>query len=106
MQGFALGCIGLSREDFLELTPEEFNAVVWQWQRMEESRNRTAWEQARLSGFLAVLPYSGKRVKMPHDLFAFVWETSRSNKKRSESAKPMNREELNAYFDKLERRYG
>lgn len=73
---------------------------------MEESRSRTAWEQARLSGFLAVLPYSAKRVKMPRDLFAFVWETSRPNKKRTESAKPMSREELNAYFDKLEKRYG
>lgn len=80
--------------------------MAWQWQRLEDSRNRTAWEQARLSGFLAVLPYSGKKVKTPRDLLAFVWENGCLDKKKPEPAKPMNRAELNAYFDKLEKRYG
>lgn len=102
--GFALGCIRLTRHDFMSMTPEEFNAVVWQWRRLEEARSRESWEQARLAGFLAVVPYCGKKVKLPRDLFPFVWEQRPTPAAIPE--KPMDKETLAAYFTRLEKRYG
>ena len=38
-----MGRVGMSREDFLQLTPEEFEAVLAQYARLREEQMHTGW---------------------------------------------------------------
>ena len=103
--GLALGCIGLSRSDFFALTPEEFNACLAQWQRQEENLFHASWEQARLTGYLALLPYAKKGIKEPQDLFRFAWEIPlETNNKPTVST--LTAEEFATEFERVAQKYG
>ena len=51
-----MGRVGMSREDFLQLTPEEFEAVLAQYARLREEQMHAGWEQARMIAFAAAAP--------------------------------------------------
>lgn len=100
-----MGCIGLSRADFLALTPEELDACIGQWLRREENRFRAGWEQARLAGYLALLPYAKKGIKEPQDLFRFAWEIPlETNNKPTVST--LTAEEFATEFERVTQKYG
>ena len=68
-----MGRVGMSREDFLQLTPEEFEAVLAQYARLREEQMHTSWEQARMIAFAAVAPHTS-RLRQPEDLMPFPWD--------------------------------
>ena len=105
--------MSLSRSDFLALTPEEFNACLTQWQQWEEQRYHAGWEQARLGGYLALLPYAKKSIKEPQDLFRFAWEIPPSPDipaSKKENAEPdvniLTQEAFEAEFNRVANKYG
>ena len=56
--GFALGVVHMRLDDWARLTLQEYASVVKAWSEDRDHMNREAWEQARLCGYSAVLPYS------------------------------------------------
>lgn len=88
--GFALACLRLSREDFMSMTPAEFSATTEQWGLYEERQAHASWERARLIGYMAVSPYTGKKVREPSDLIRFAWEKENTTKKTGkDTSRPM-----------------
>ena len=71
--GIALGCVGMSYQDFCLCTPLEFSRVMEQYQKMEEQRVRLSWEQTRFLATTTLSPYS-KKVLKPTDIMAFPWD--------------------------------
>lgn len=45
--GIAVGCIGMSHDDFRKCTFGEFESICKAWHEMTEGQNRDAWERAR-----------------------------------------------------------
>jgi len=75
--GIAIGCIGLSRKEFLELTPNEFNAIYEQWNTWETYCHQTSWEQTRFMAHCTILPHVKKGIS-PTDLIRFDWDSELS----------------------------
>lgn len=73
MLGFALGCVGLSYDDFACLTPEEFAAVCKSYNSGVENRERSEWERVRTAVSILIQPYMKKRVS-PADILPFPWD--------------------------------
>lgn len=46
--GHALGCVGLSLDDFCRLTPSEFGAVCKAWLERQEQTMQDGWERMRM----------------------------------------------------------
>ncbi len=47
----------MSLDDFVRLTPDEFEAVAAKISEREDERRRDGWEQARIVAKIAVSPY-------------------------------------------------
>ena len=95
--GIALGRVGLRLADFEALTPDELDEVLKQYAEQEESRQRNAWEQARMIAFSAVAPHS-KRIRRPTDLLKFDWDGKPIRKEEDEK---MTLEERRNLMDEL-----
>mgnify|MGYP006372428295 CR=1 FL=1 len=74
MMGLAIGCIGMSREDFLQSTPDEFNAIAEAYNNHSTMIHRTSWEQTRFMAQCMLMPYSKKTMKAT-DVIKFEWDT-------------------------------
>jgi hypothetical protein len=98
--GFALACLRLSREDFMSMTPAEFSATTEQWGLYEERQAHASWERARLIGYMAVSPYTGKKVREPSDLIRFAWEKENTTKKNGKRHIPTDEDfaRVEAYY--------
>ena len=92
-----MGRVGMSREDFLQLTPEEFEAVLAQYARLREEQMHTGWEQARMIAFAAVAPHTS-RLRGPEDLMRFPWEEAATDRPK---APRMTIEERRRLMDEL-----
>lgn len=71
--GYALGCIGLSYDDFCRLTPEEFGAVSKAYQEYREAEYRGEWERMRLLATITIQPHVKKKMT-PQALLPFEWD--------------------------------
>lgn len=69
----AVGCIGMTVDDFCQCTPLEFSAIAQGWNDAEQRRERAAWERARLQCTCMLQPYSRKRLE-PQDVLRFAWD--------------------------------
>lgn len=69
----AVGCIGMTVDDFCQCTPSEFQAVYESWNDAEQRKERAAWERARLQCTCMLQPYSKRKLE-PRDVFRFEWE--------------------------------
>lgn len=69
----ALGCIGLSYEDFCGLDYDELAAVMGAWRDMKEQESRSEWERMRVLAAITVQPHCGKRVT-PSELVPLPWD--------------------------------
>lgn len=69
--GQAVGVVGMSRDDFLDSTPDELGAIF----KAYASKEHGAWERARFLACMSLQPYipKGKRV-VPTDILRFPWE--------------------------------
>ena len=92
-----MGRVGMSREDFLQLTPEEFEAVLAQYARLREEQHRADWERARMIAFAAVAPHTS-RLRGPEDLVRFPWEEETEERPK---APRMTIEERRRLMDEL-----
>lgn len=101
MLGIALGQMGMSVEDFDQLTPTQF-AITYKWYlKRVEIECKRSWEQTRyiLTGILA--PYSKKSLA-PTDIMNFEWD-------EKEVARELTKEEIEntrKRFEELERLWG
>lgn len=71
--GIAVGCVGMSLEDFERCTPFEFYSITEQWEQEKERRMQDDWERARFQAAVSIQPYSKKPIK-PTDIIKFPWE--------------------------------
>ena len=70
----AMGCMGMSYEDFARCTPLEYAAVWRAWHEAAERREQSEWERLRMSCLCMLQPYSKKRLRA-EDVMRFPWET-------------------------------
>lgn len=101
LMGIAMGCIGMSMQDFCQCTPSEFMSIYKAWIKSREQTERNAWERARISCLCSLQPYSKKRLKAT-DIMEFPWEKEKI---------PCNREKLSASeemerYKAAKRKYG
>ena len=74
--GHALGCVGLSLDDFCRLTPGEFEAVCKAWHDLHEDEMRDSWERMRMSATIGIQPHIKGKIT-PEKLLPFPWEKSK-----------------------------
>lgn len=99
--GIALGCIGISMQDFERCTPSEFKAIFDAWNGGCERIERSEWERVRMSCLCSLQPYSKKKLR-PADIMEFPWEKQLVKTQRHDET----REEVNARYEKAKRRFG
>ena len=71
--GYAMGCIGLSLEDFCALTPAEFAAACKAYAEEREQGERRSWERMRLLAAVCIQPHVRKRIS-PQQLIPLPWD--------------------------------
>lgn len=92
--GVAIGCIGMSFEDFEAVTPDEFRAIHRLYMQREESRLHDEWERIRTHATIIVQSFSKKKLE-EKKILHFPWDgkaeksehratATRSNKSRFE----------------------
>lgn len=69
----AMGCVGMSMDDFDRCTPSEFSAIMEQWGRQRKENVKLTWEQARFLATCFLQPYSRKTLKST-DVARFSWD--------------------------------
>ena len=77
--GIAMGCIGMSMDDFCRCTPSEFRATWNVWHEMHEQRERGAWERMRMECLCTLQPYSNKSLEAK-DIMQFPWDAEKNEK--------------------------
>lgn len=97
----ALGCIGMSREDFERCTPFEFYKAWERWAETRRDAERSAWERTRVSALFALQPYA-KSTLRPHEILPLPWDGEQPPEEREEVSK----EEFNARFEAAKQRFG
>ena len=65
--------MGLSRPDWLALTPTQYSLFRESWNKRSEMADRAAWEIARWQVFRNLCPPQGKKIAIT-DLIRFHWE--------------------------------
>lgn len=98
--GIALGCMGMSMDDFCRCTPSEFAQVWSAWNGME----RGAWERMRMECIASLQPYSRKTLR-PADVMPLPWDVDKEDEKRNEDEE-LTREELLSRMEEVKKRYG
>lgn len=73
MLGYGVGVIGLRTEDFLDMTPEEFEAVATAYEKRQEEQQQTDWERMRLLATIGIQPHITERMT-PQRLLPFPWD--------------------------------
>ena len=91
----ALGCIGISYDDFCALSPAEFHQVHQSWAELETDRLHGDWERTRILATISVQPHLKKAIK-PQKLLPLPWD----KKARTKVSKPSTRER----FDEIVKR--
>lgn len=73
--------MGLSRNDFLDLTPFQFSEIVRNHYKTQEEKEKAKWERARYIAFAAVMPYlDSKKRNTPQSVFPMPWDVKRESK--------------------------
>ena len=101
MLGIALGCIGMSRDDFERCTPFEFYEVWSRWGLQHRDNERGAWERVRVMALFFIQPYVKSKLTA-HDILPLPWDEEESSGKAEEISK----EEFKRRFEEAKRRNG
>lgn len=101
--GVALGCIGLSFDDFCKLDYDEFESICKAWSENAETAYRDDWERARLMATICIQPHIKKRIT-PQKLLPLPWDNARKERKDSKPRRTMpgSRER----FEEVKKRIG
>lgn len=98
MLGYALGVIGLPRDEFRRLTIEEFDAVCFAHTRHTEELEQSKWERMRMLATIVIQPHVKDRLTAK-DLMKFPWD----KKTEPEEVCMTHDERLEAAHDALKR---
>lgn len=98
--GLALGCMGMSMDDFCRCTPSQFKEAFRYSQELEERRRRGAWSRTRTACLCALQPYSNRRLRA-EDVMVFPWE-----KEGGGDGEGLSKEEVARRFAAAKKRYG
>lgn len=101
--GTAVGCIGMSVDDFCRCTPLEFSKVYEGWAEAEQRRERAAWERTRMQCTCMLQPYSRHKLK-PQDVMRFAWDASTDP--ATDKAESLTAKEIRERFEKVKREQG
>lgn len=97
MLGFAMGVCGMSFNDFILLTPFEFQAVIDARTRHDEQLRRDIWESARMQAAISVSPFSRRPVS-PARIMPLPWD--KSEKPHHQSA-PLSKQQALSSLETL-----
>lgn len=75
----AVGCVGMSYNDFCRCTPGQLKMILDRWSRKEKLMSRERWEQTRFLATTVLQPYAKKALK-PTDVAKFKWEKDQKPK--------------------------
>lgn len=96
----AVGCIGMSVEDFERCTPSEFTEIGKIWLEREEYTNKRTWEQTRLIGYSSLRPYLKPGVTA-EQIFPLSWDGKKEN-----TANEISKEEFKARYAAAKKKWG
>lgn len=100
----AVGCIGMSHDDFCKCTFGEFESICKAWREMTEGQNRDAWERARTVAAIVIQPHLKKGSKITaKQLLPLPWD--KKQPPRSEALQ-LTAEEKRKRFEELAHRLG
>ena len=102
--GIAMGCIGMSMDDFGRCTPSEFYEVYGAWIDHQQARERTRWEMVRTECLCTLQPYSPKKLS-PEDVMEFEWDKEK-NAATATNRPQLTHEEEMARYREMKRKYG
>jgi len=92
--------MGLSRPDWLALTPKQYTIFREAWYRKSSAREHETWEVARWQVFRTLCPPTKKQISIT-DLIEFPWETEGEKGKKGEAVKESSKER----FENLKERW-
>lgn len=95
MMGVAIGCIGMSYDDFMWLDWGEFRAIYGAWRKYREGVEQSEWERMRMLASICISPHV-KHAPTPQRLLPFPWE-----KPKRKNAPKVGKEEAKARFERL-----
>lgn len=101
----AVGCIGMSHDDFCKCTFGEFESICKAWREMTERESREAWERARTIAAILIQPHVKKGNKVtPQQLISLPWD--KKQKRRSGKTPELTAEEKRKRFEEVAHRLG
>ncbi len=95
MMGIAIGCVGMSYDDFMWLDYGEFKSIYSAWRRCREDQEQAEWERMRMLASICISPHV-KHSPTPQKLLPFPWE-----KPRKKSVPVVGKDEAKARFEGL-----
>lgn len=95
MMGIAIGCIGMSYDDFMWLDFAEFRSIYGAWRRHREEAEQSEWERMRMLASICISPHV-KHAPTPQRLLPFPWE-----KPGKKAAPKVGKEEAKRRFEEL-----
>jgi len=75
MMSIAIGTMGLSLNDFMDLTPFQFSEIYNRWRKKKEEEEKESWDRTRYLAFAAVLPHLKREIEhTPQSVFPLPWD--------------------------------
>lgn len=90
--GIAMGCMGMSIDDFCRCTPSEYYAAYEAWHDAVDAAERGKWERVRMQCLCILQPYSKDKLKT-RDIMQFAWDKEVQVETPEEKEK-LSREEI------------
>lgn len=100
----AVGCIGMSVDEFCRCYFDEFEAIYHAWAEMREGDTRDSWERTRTLAAINIQPHVRKKIT-PRQLLQLPWDNVYKGR-RGEAPQSLSREELRARAEEVARRLG
>jgi len=99
--GFALGCVGMSLDDFCRLRQEELESVLKSYTSQRDFIIHDGWERMRHHAAVSIQPHVRKKIRA-RDLFHFGWDVPDDAKGRCrKESVPLSASESKARFESL-----
>lgn len=101
--GIALGCIGLSYDDFCRCYPDEYYSIAKAWHEMRDAEMKADWERMRLLATITIQPHTKRKITA-QKLVPLPWDNTKKKTPRKAEADTMTVEQHRQRAAELERR--
>lgn len=99
--GLAVGCIGMSFEEFCACDFDEFEHITRAWHSMIDEQNRDDWERMRILATICIQPHTKKKLT-PKQLIPLPWDRCRN--RRNNNAPQLTKEQRRKRVEELMQR--